>query len=100
GEFKFGSRNESVIFSVQTLLVKSASAVSGWLIGMGLSLVGYVPNVAQSGSAIMGIKYLMIVFPILLSIFGYVIYKKYYRLNGEYYDEIVEAIKVKREVEA
>ncbi|MGL5428950.1 MAG: melibiose:sodium transporter MelB, partial [Cetobacterium sp.] len=71
GEFKFGSRNESVIFSVQTLLVKSASAVSGWLIGMGLSMVGYVPNVAQGASSILGIKYLMIAFPILLSIFGY-----------------------------
>ncbi|MGL5624998.1 melibiose:sodium transporter MelB, partial [Cetobacterium sp.] len=85
GEFKFGSRNESVIFSVQTLLVKSASAVSGWLIGMGLSMVGYVPNVTQTASAILGIKYLMIVFPILLSICGYVIYRKYYKLNGEYY---------------
>ncbi|MGL4971089.1 MAG: glycoside-pentoside-hexuronide (GPH):cation symporter, partial [Cetobacterium sp.] len=100
GEFKFGSRNESVIFSVQTLLVKSASAVSGWLIGMGLSMVGYVPNVAQTASAILGIKYLMIVFPILLSICGYVIYRKYYKLNGEYYDEIVETIRVKREIEA
>ena len=100
GEFKFGSRNESVIFSVQTLLVKSASAVSGWLIGMGLSMVGYVPNVTQTASAILGIKYLMIVFPILLSICGYVIYRKYYKLNGEYYDEIVETIRVKREVEA
>ena len=99
GEFKFGSRNESVIFSVQTLLVKTASAVSGWLIGMGLSLVGYIPNVAQTASAVMGIKYLMIVLQILLSIFGYVIYRKYYKLNGEYYDEIVEAIKVKRQVE-
>ncbi|MGL4642378.1 MAG: melibiose:sodium transporter MelB, partial [Cetobacterium sp.] len=99
GEFKFGSRNESVIFSVQTLLVKSASAVSGWLIGMGLSMVGYVPNVTQTASAILGIKYLMIVFPILLSICGYVIYRKYYKLNGEYYDEIVETIRVKREIE-
>lgn len=80
--------------------MKSASAVSGWLIGMGLSLVGYMPNVPQSASAILGIKYLMIVFPILLSIFGYVIYRKYYKLNGDYYDEIVEAIKVRREIEA
>ena len=100
GEFKFGSRNESVIFSVQTLLVKSASAVSGWLIGMGLTIVGYVPNVTQSASAVIGIKYLMIAFPILLSICGYVIYRKYYKLNGEFYDEVVESLKERREVEA
>ena len=86
------SRNESVIFSVQTLLVKSASAVSGWLIGIGLSLVGYVANVQQTASAIMGIRSLMIIFPMLLSAMGYVIYKKYYKLNDEYYDEIVEKL--------
>ena len=37
GEYKLGSRNESIIFSAQTLLVKLASALSGWLIGVGLS---------------------------------------------------------------
>ena len=31
GEYKLGSRNESIIFSAQTLLVKLASALSGWL---------------------------------------------------------------------
>lgn len=97
GEYKFGSRNESVIFSVQTLLVKSASAVSGWLIGIGLSLVGYVANAEQTPSAIMGIKTLMIFFPILLSVAGYVIYKKYYRLNNSYYDEIIEELEKRRE---
>ena len=40
GEYKLGSRNESIIFSAQTLLVKLASAISGWLIGVGLSLTG------------------------------------------------------------
>ena len=39
GEYKLGSRNESIIFSAQTLLVKLASALSGWLIGVGLSLI-------------------------------------------------------------
>ena len=28
----------------------------------------------------------------LLSAMGYVIYKKYYKLNDEYYDEIVEKL--------
>ena len=99
GEYKFGSRNESVIFSVQTLLVKSASAVSGWLIGIGLSLVGYVANVQQTASAIMGIRSLMIIFPMLLSAMGYIIYKKYYKLNDEYYDEIIEKLAQNRKQE-
>lgn len=34
----------------------------------------------------------MIVFPMLLSAIGYIIYKKYYKLNDEYYDEIIEEL--------
>lgn len=96
GEFKFGSRNESVIFSVQTLLVKTASAISGWLIGMGLSLVGYVANVQQTASAVKGITTLMVFIPITLSIMGYAIYKKYYKLNDEFYDDVVKNLELKR----
>ena len=44
GEYKLGTRNESIIFSCQTLLVKSASAFSGWAIGVGLQMMGYVAN--------------------------------------------------------
>ena len=33
GEVKLGTRNESIVASFQTLLVKTASAVAGWLIG-------------------------------------------------------------------
>lgn len=96
GEFKFGSRNESVIFSVQTLLVKTASAFAGLFIGVGLQLVGYVPNVAQTASAIFGIKILMILFPIVLSALGYYIYVKYYKLNDEYYDNIIVELEKRR----
>ncbi|MGL5964391.1 MAG: melibiose:sodium transporter MelB [Fusobacteriaceae bacterium] len=95
GEYKFGTRNESVVFSVQTLLVKSASALSGWLIGTGLSLVGYVANMEQSPATITGLKVLMIFIPIGLSVVGYIVYKKFYNLHGEYYDGIMEKIKFK-----
>lgn len=98
GEYRFGSRNESVIFSVQTLLVKTAAAVSGWLIGMGLSTVGYVANTVQTPNAIAGIRSLMIFVPIVLSIVGYIIYKKYYKLNNDYYDEVVKSLSEKREL--
>ena len=60
GEFKLGTRNESIVFSVQTLLVKGASAVAGWLVGVGLSLVGYVAGEAQSATTILGMRVIMI----------------------------------------
>ena len=54
GEYKLGTRNESIIFSCQTLLVKSASAFSGWAIGVGLQMMGYVANQEQSATTILG----------------------------------------------
>jgi len=89
GEFKLGSRNESIVFSVQTLLVKSASALSGWLIGVGLSLVGYVAGVQQTAFTIMSMRILMMVIPAILIVICYIIYRKYYKLNGEYHDDII-----------
>ena len=93
GQFKLGTRNESIVFSVQTLLVKTASAVSGWLVGVGLSVVGYVPNAVQGASTILGLRVLMIGLPILCAISMYVIYKNKYKINGDYHDMILEKIK-------
>lgn len=89
GEFKLGTRNESIIFSVQTLLVKSASAFSGWAIGMGLQMMGYVANQEQSAQTIMGMRGLMIFGPIIFIILCFVIYKKFYKLNGDFHEEIL-----------
>lgn len=97
GQYKLGTRNESIVFSVQTLLVKSASAVSGWLVGVGLSVVGYVPNVEQSASTILGLRILMIALPIVCGIVMYIIYKNKYKINGEFHDMILKSLEDKKE---
>lgn len=99
GEVKFGSRNESVIASFQTLLVKTASAVSGWLIGVGLTIVGYMPNVTQTAGTILGMRILMVVVPSVITILGFIIYSKGYKLQGEYQEKIMEELNNKRKYE-
>ncbi len=81
GEHKTGRRSESVIFSVQTMLVKFAGAAGGFIVGVGLSLVGYVPNVEQSASTIMGLEFMMIGLPAIMMAMSSVIYQRYYRLH-------------------
>ncbi|WP_366482665.1 MFS transporter [Ruminococcus hominis] len=93
GQVKLGSRNESIIASFQTLLVKTASAVSAWLIGVGLTIVGYVANAEQSASTIMGMRVLMGVVPSVITILAFVIYAKGYKLEGTYLEEIMEKVK-------
>ena len=93
GQVKLGSRNESIIASFQTLLVKTASAVSAWLIGVGLTIVGYVANAEQTVSTLMGMRILMGVVPSVITILAFVIYAKGYKLEGEYLEEILKKVK-------
>ncbi len=92
GEYKTGRRSESIIFSVQTMLVKSAGALSGFFIGVSLTLIGYVPNVEQSTDTIFGLRFLMIGMPVLLIVCSAVIYKLFYKLYGELQVEVARAI--------
>ena len=66
GEYKFGTRNESVTFSIQTLLVKFTSAMGALLTGFALNATGYIPNAVQTASTQNGIRFVMIGVPIVL----------------------------------
>lgn len=96
GELKLGTRNESIIASFQTLLVKTASAVAGWLIGVGLTIVGFVPNVEQTASTLMGMRILIGVVPSIITVLAFVIYFKGYKLEGEYLEGIMKQLKEKK----
>lgn len=97
GEYKFGTRNESIIASFQTLLVKTASAVAGWSVGVGLTIVGYVANSVQTDATLLGMKILMICVPSVITVLSYIIYKKGYKLEGEYQDKIIYELKKRRQ---
>ncbi|KJG02098.1 melibiose:sodium transporter MelB [Photobacterium angustum] len=90
GEYKTGRRSESIIFSVQTMLVKFAGAGGGFIVGIGLSLVGYVPNVEQSAHTMMGIEFMMIGLPAMMMLISGIIYRRYYRLHDGFNKEDFE----------
>lgn len=96
GEVKLGTRNESIVASFQTLLVKTASAVAGWLIGVGLTIVGFVQNVPQTETTIMGMRILMGVVPSVITVLAFVIYAKGYKLEGSYLEEITKQLKANK----
>lgn len=96
GEVKLGTRNESIIASFQTLLVKTASAVAGWLIGVGLTIVGYVQNVPQTPQTILGMRILMGVVPSIVTVLAFVVYVKGYKLDSSYMEEISNKLKAKK----
>ena len=96
GEVKLGTRNESIVASFQTLLVKTASAVAGWLIGVGLTISGYVENVPQTAQTIFGMRILMGVVPSVITVLAFVIYVRGYKLEGGYLESITAQLKANK----
>lgn len=88
GEYKLHTRNESIIFSIQTMLVKLASALSGYLTGAGLTMVGYVANQEQTALTITGIRVLMSGVPAVLSILSFFLFAKFFKIKGEFHKEM------------
>lgn len=96
GEYKLGTRNESVIFFIQTLLVKFSSAVGALFTGFALDMTGYVPDAVQSVATLNGIRIIMIGLPIIFVLLSFFIYKTYYKLNTSYMTEILNLLSQKR----
>ncbi|MBE4618846.1 melibiose:sodium transporter MelB [Vibrio navarrensis] len=90
GEHKTGRRSESVIFSVQTMLVKFAGAAGGFIVGIGLSVVGYQPNVAQSAATIAGLEFMMIGLPAIMMVLSGIVYWRFYRLHEGFTPELMQ----------
>jgi len=88
GHYKTGKRSESILFSVQTMLVKFAGALSGFFIGVGLTLIGYVPNEVQTDATVIGLRVLMILVPACFLIISIWIYKNTFRLHGPLHAEV------------
>ncbi|WP_060803584.1 melibiose:sodium transporter MelB [Staphylococcus simulans] len=98
-EVKFGQCNESVITSTQTFLVKLAQAFAGLSVGVGLSMIGYVPNVEQTTDTIWGIRIGMIGVPIFFIIICSILYHKAFNLKGDFLRDIQQTLEFKRKRE-
>ena len=100
GELQTGRREESVIFSMQTFVVKLASGVAVFLTGVGLDLIGLVGNAddtgeiaQQSAETIIGLRLLMTVLPILTLIAVFFFFGKKFKLTDARMAEIGEELK-------
>ena len=96
GEYKIGKRSQSIIFSMQTFIVKFATAFSGLIVGIGLNIINYVPNAIQSTQTIMGMKFIMFVVQSFLMLICLGVYMKFYKLNGDFMNNILIEIEKRR----
>lgn len=101
GELKNGRRDESVIFSMQTFVVKLASGISA----LAASVVLTVFNIQKDETGVLselsdgqrlGLRGCMTIIPIVVLIIGYLVYKKHYKLTDEKLEEITQELEQKR----
>lgn len=92
GEWKNGRRDESVIFSMQTFVVKLASGISALIATIVLSIFHIskdeaVDSVISAGSKT-GLRMCMTILPIIVLIIGFIVFRKKYILTDEKLEEI------------
>jgi len=136
GEYKNGIRNESVIFSMQTFVVKLASAISVLIAGVGISVIGLktsafsseeisamtakaakavgataVPEklqavleatskalpTPQTPGALLGLRILMMVVPMVGLLFAMVYMRRRYKLDEKENARIAAILRERRE---
>lgn len=103
GQLKTGRREESVIFSMQTFVVKAASGVAVFLTGIGLDMIGLVgntdetaPAAVQSAGTLMGLRLLMTVLPMIVLVVALVLFRKKFTLTDEKAARISAELQEKR----
>lgn len=106
GELKNNRRDESVIFSMQTFVVKLASGVSAFIASLCLQIFNISDNTdaavtqTESVSSIMGLRMTMTILPIIGLLIAIFIFAKRYILTDEKLAEITAELKGRRSPDA
>ena len=102
GELKNNRRDESVIFSMQTFVVKLASGVSAFIASLCLQIFNINSNTdtvvesAAASSDIMGLRMTMTILPIIGLLVAVFVFGKKYILTDEKLSEIAEELKKRK----
>jgi len=101
GQWKLGKRNDSITFSVQPFINKIGAAVATGVVTVTLIISGInqtssAADVTSRGLLIM--KIAMMLLPLAAIVAGYVIYRKKYRIDADFYSRIVGDLKARGDI--
>ncbi|PFO04208.1 MFS transporter [Bacillus sp. AFS076308] len=94
-EWKTGQRTEGIVYSSYSFFRKLAQALAGFIPGVALGLIGYIPNAEQTAGTLLGIKGLMFLVPAGLNLIAAVILILVYNLTEDLYIKIIDELKNK-----
>ena len=103
GQLKTGRREESVIFSMQTFVVKAASGVAVFLTGIGLDIIGLVGNTDETGpiavqtpETLLGLRLMMTILPMIVLVVVLLLFRWKFTLTDERVEEIGRELRTGR----
>ncbi|MCM1989155.1 glycoside-pentoside-hexuronide (GPH):cation symporter [Oceanirhabdus seepicola] len=92
-QYLCGKRQEGVIYGSYSFVRKMGQAFAGFMGGVGLSIIGYVPNAAsQTASVLFGIKFLIVGLPAIGMFIAFLSYQFIWNLTPEKQVEVVQTI--------
>ena len=96
GEFKTGSRNQSLTFSMKGFLQKMAYTVQAIIMYATFTVTGYDGEaLVQTAQAKSAISFLMFIVPPAMIITSLIIFSKKYKIFGDFKKEVLEAVSEK-----
>lgn len=85
-------RKEATTYSLFNFSRKIAQSLSGSLSGVGLSLIGYVPNAAQTAGMLTWIKGLLLLYPAIALTCAMLIIGWMYKLTDRQHAAIIKEL--------
>ena len=102
GEVKTGHREESVIFSMQTFVVKAASGLAVFITGVSLDLIGLTSKdglgegIPTFSSPLLGLRLLMTILPMIGLVLALVLFTRKFILTDEKAEQIRKQLEEKK----
>ncbi|EEP96222.1 Uncharacterized symporter yihO [Yersinia aldovae ATCC 35236] len=96
GEWKTGIRAEGSVYTGYTFSRKISAALAGFLPGIMLTQIGYIPNVAQSASVLEGLRQLIFIYPCALAMIAAVTMGLFYKLNEQRFVRIIAELNLRK----
>ena len=102
GEVKTGHREESVIFSMQTFVVKAASGLAVFITGVSLDLIGLTSKdglgegMPTFSSPLLGLRLLMTILPMIGLVLALVLFTRKFILTDEKAEQIRKQLEEKK----
>lgn len=98
GEWKTGRRNAGTTYAAFNFSRKLAQSISGFASGIGLTLIGYIPHVKQTSTALLGIKGLLMLYPAIAMLIAASVVWSLYGLNDNRYKQMINEMNQRKQI--